>query len=287
MDRLGEPESRSLATGPRLEYERRLAERRTAAAVLERRHALTGNSRIAVVLLGLALLWPTLVWKLRTQTLVLLALGLFFNSVILPMQLHATPDAAMPLWFSTHGLALGALLAILLRSEWASRSRSVWLAVSLTITGFSLLWLSRFDWREQLHGTLEGMAWDILFAALVLVALLVGTSRYERFTRPQWLLFIGKISYGLYLLHVLVFATYRRVFRPGDDLRAIVAEFVVCSLVAIGLAAASRLTIEEWFLDLKDKPLFQAKARGTKRVKLGCLPRTIARCALFLRLFAR
>ena len=40
-------------------------------------------------------------------------------------------------------------------------------------------------------------------------------------------------------------------------MRAIVAEFVVCSLVAIGLAAASRLTIEEWFLDLKDKPLFQ------------------------------
>jgi peptidoglycan/LPS O-acetylase OafA/YrhL len=201
------------------------------------------------------LLWPAVVWKLRTRVLALLALGLFLNSIILPMQLHATPDAAMPLWFSTHGLALGALVAMFLRSEWASRQRSKWLVASLAMIGFGLLWLSRFPLQPQLQGTFEGMAWDVLFSALVLCALLAGSSRFEEWVRPKWLLFFGKISYGLYLIHVLVFASYRRLFHPRDDLRSILLEFAVCSLISIALATLSRYTIEEWFLSLKDRPL--------------------------------
>jgi peptidoglycan/LPS O-acetylase OafA/YrhL len=54
---------------------------------------------------------------------------------------------------------------------------------------------------------------------------------------------------------MLVFMVYRRILHPGNDLGAILMEFLVCSALAVGLATVSRFTVEEWFLRLKDKPL--------------------------------
>ncbi|HLX75214.1 MAG TPA: hypothetical protein VKR26_10780 [Terriglobales bacterium] len=101
--------------------------------------------------------------------------------------------------------------------------------------------------------TAQGMGWDLVFAATLLFALLGGSSRYESLLRPRVLQFFGDISYGLYLIHVLVFTIYRRIFVPGDSLRAILVEFLICSMIAVGLAALSRFTVEEWFLARKEE----------------------------------
>ena len=118
-----------------------------------------------------------------------------------------------------HGLALGALLATFLRSRFATRGAAGRVALGSGMLGVWLLIASR--WQEQgmpMRGMLECGAWDLLFAAGLLGALLGGSSRFGSWLRPKPLLFIGEISYGLYLVHCLVFSVYRRIFHPAGDL---------------------------------------------------------------------
>jgi len=201
------------------------------------------------------LVWPLVVRRAKTRILVFLALGLFLNSITLPV------------WHGAHGLALGALLAMFLRSERGTRP-NVWMTgTTLTIVGSLLLWLSAVNWqRPKLHEIFGGVGWDFLFGALLVFALLVGSSSYEAWTRPKWLQFFGDISYGLYLVHMLVFMVYRRILHPGDSLGSILVQFAVCSALAVGLATASRFTVEEWFLRLKDRASERADTSVT------CIP---------------
>ncbi len=205
------------------------------------------------------LLFPLFVRKLSLRLLVFAASAIFVSSILLGFGLHTnSPQATFPIWYSAHGLALGALLAIFLRSKFGRFRNTLMAGIGLATSGVILLIASHRNWaRPQTSGILEGSAWDFLFAALLLFALLLGSSKFEAWTRPRILLFFGEISYGLYLIHVLVFMTYRRVFQPASDLRSIVMEFLVCCLVSIGLATLSRFTVEAWFLGLKDKPLWR------------------------------
>jgi peptidoglycan/LPS O-acetylase OafA/YrhL len=125
----------------------------------------------------------------------------------------------------------------------------------VTCIGLAGIGLSYSDsFRPQVRMAFEG-GWDFVFAGFLLFAMLLGTSRFEAWTRPRWLLFFGDISYGLYLIHVLVFMVYRRFLHPGDDLRSILIEFGVCVSMSIALAMLSRFTVEEYFLRMKDRPL--------------------------------
>ena len=203
------------------------------------------------------LFWPVFVRRFSNRTIALISVGVFLNSAVWALSLHTnSPQASFPIWIAAHGLALGDLLALFLRSKYGTREHVGKLSAALTTAGFGSLWLAGFDWRRpQMHGVIEGAGYDFLFASLLLVALLVGTSRYAALCRPKVLQFFGDISYGLYLIHVLVFTTYRRIVHPSDDLDSILLQLGVCFLVAVALATVSRFTVEAWFLSLKDKPL--------------------------------
>ena len=157
----------------------------------------------------------------------------------------------MTLWYSSHGLALGALLTIFLRSIYATRRNAGMMAAALALSGGLL--------RLIPNDVTQSMACELVFGALLLGALLFATSRFERWTRPRILLFFGEISYGLYLVHTLVFALYRHVVLGGQGLGSLLLQFVIVSAVSIGLATLSRFTVEAWFLSLKDKPLLFRK----------------------------
>jgi peptidoglycan/LPS O-acetylase OafA/YrhL len=199
------------------------------------------------------LLWPLFVRRFSTRALVAIAIGLIINNVILGLQLHtSSPEATMPIWYAAHGLAFGALLAIFLRSRFASRTNVGLIAALLAVSGAIAIAAPGMHWPATVM-TAQGMGWDLVFAATLLFALLGGSSRYESLLRPRVLQFFGDISYGLYLIHVLVFTIYRGIFVPGDSLRAILVEFLICSMIAVGLAALSRFTVEEWFLARKEE----------------------------------
>jgi len=102
---------------------------------------------------------------------------------------------------------------------------------------------------------------DLLFAALILVFLLVGTTSWKALVNRPVLQFLGRISYGLYLFHLLVFQLYDAFtarFVPAivahdGSFSTILLRFLVASGASIAFAYLSRRYFEEPFLALKDR----------------------------------
>jgi peptidoglycan/LPS O-acetylase OafA/YrhL len=102
---------------------------------------------------------------------------------------------------------------------------------------------------RQYHGT-------FFFAAILLWSLLYG----HRIETVRWLhpfRTLGDISYGLYLVHVFVFAKYdlamQRHGLPGinGNFYMLLLRFFVAGSASVGIAWISRKTYGQWFLDLK------------------------------------
>jgi len=94
---------------------------------------------------------------------------------------------------------------------------------------------------------------------VLLLFLLLGTSSWKSLVNLGWLKFLGYISYGLYLVHLLIFALYDRVcgkFAPSllpqsyrFDL--VLLRFAVAGAVAIAVSYLSRRYFEQKFLAWK------------------------------------
>jgi peptidoglycan/LPS O-acetylase OafA/YrhL len=115
-------------------------------------------------------------------------------------------------WLVADGLALGAAVA---RGPWGTRVRMWWIAgilfsASLLMFGagypFGIFLARRF-----LGVTLRGTALNLFFAGTIALALLVGTSSWKALVNRPVLRFFGEISYGVYLIHMLVFDLEDRV----------------------------------------------------------------------------
>jgi len=100
-----------------------------------------------------------------------------------------------------------------------------------------------------------------IFSAVLLAFLLIGTSERRKWVNSPVLIFFGYISYGLYLIHLLVFRLYDKVVRrfwpvllPSDDhFYLVVLRFVCAGGAAIAIAYLSRQYFENRFLALKAK----------------------------------
>jgi peptidoglycan/LPS O-acetylase OafA/YrhL len=168
-------------------------------------------------------------------------------------------------WFTADGLALGALMAIALRSRYASRANTTLLAGSLIVMGIVTLTIGMpygiLTRQSALGAALQRVPFLLVFAGSLLAILLIGSGRYARFTQPRVLRFFGEISYGLYLIHLLIFSGYDAVLRtlnisdgmPHRRAVAILIRFIVASGVSVLIAYWSRWRFEEWFLKKKDR----------------------------------
>ena len=104
-----------------------------------------------------------------------------------------------------------------------------------------------------------------LFLGLIGLSLLAGTSRWSWIVNRPILRFFGNISYGLYLIHWLVFMCYDDLVKkhwpgaypPAGRFGLIAFRFVCVGGVATALAYLSRRFFEEPFLHLKDR--FEAR----------------------------
>jgi peptidoglycan/LPS O-acetylase OafA/YrhL len=99
----------------------------------------------------------------------------------------------------------------------------------------------------------------VLFSGLVMAALLWGDRpRVLWWTVP--LRFLGYISYGLYMLHTLVFQAYDKLAaRPGlaqpkeMSLPAGLFRFAIVFMVSVFICFLSRRYFEDYFLRLKSR----------------------------------
>ncbi len=167
-------------------------------------------------------------------------------------------------WFVADGLASGGMLAILLRTS-ISRKHVTYVACLLVLLGLSV-GIAGAPYgiltRTRLIGAaLQHTVIDLVCSGVLLLVLLVGTSSYRRYVNGKVLRFLGYLSYGLYLVHLMVFRCYDAIcprFWPWlvpVDYRFgfVVLRFAIAASFSVLLAYLSRTNFEEKFLRLKSR----------------------------------
>jgi peptidoglycan/LPS O-acetylase OafA/YrhL len=210
------------------------------------------------------LIWPSVVYRLSMRTLALLALlivvtvpiirGIAFSAGLAHNLYYYT-------WFVVDGLAAGALLAIYLRTQYATHRAVFSTGVALVAIGSAILLLGipfGILHRTNLIGAIfQFSPWQLIFTGGIALVLLAGVSSFKHLILIKWLRYIGKISYGLYLIHLLVFSQFdmlAKYFLHKDfvgTFPGLLFRFAIVMGVSILIAALSRRYFEEYFLRLK------------------------------------
>jgi peptidoglycan/LPS O-acetylase OafA/YrhL len=205
------------------------------------------------------LCWPPLVKRVSTKGIVVCAILMLLISnltrLILYIFLHPKNQS---IWFNTitrlDPIALGILLAVLVRAE-RIRLTGLGRLLVFCISCVGLMFVSRYG---ELTQNLYRLSMVGLFgypvmalSCLGIVAGTVGIS--SRLTQNAALIYLGKISYGLYVYHLLGLWIAERAFEnlhgPLYGAVCVVAGFCFTA----GLAAVSYRLLESPFLELKKR----------------------------------
>ena len=177
-------------------------------------------------------------------------------------------------WNNLDGLALGAIVAILVRRPGWDRKQlfrfSILLtaaAIFITIAGYPFGILTR---RTAIGEALQYVPWNFFFAGLLGFFLLLGSGPWRRLVALSPMIFFGQISYGLYLYHLMVFRSYDWIITktgiPGWIHLSLWNQVWTRMLIAGGAATfaayLSRRYFEQPFLRLKDRP-FRGRGSNT------------------------
>lgn len=212
------------------------------------------------------LVWPTILRPLSRRNLMICAVAVAGACLGLRSFyfLHGYIIGGY-IWLRADGLAIGALLACVIRSPVNARN-AVRNLSGLAITA-SLLLLAAGAPFGILHAahflgqTLRETCLDFFCMGVIGLTLLVGTSSWKIAVNRSVFQFLGKISYGVYLMHMLVFevvAGFTHRWWPRFDAApgrfgAITLQFCVAGTLTIVLAWFSRKFFEEFFLKMKDR----------------------------------
>lgn len=226
-------------------------------------HGVGGNSTVLSVLWSIAveeqfyLVWPVLLAVLPVRGYPFLFLAVVAASVAFKA---SCTDELMQVWhtFSCMGdLATGGLCALVAASV---RGRA-WLS-AMPLWGIILLhamWLWIYVPNRWCV-----MPWQLVVEPVLFAVVSGGIILYQGFGRASFLRFgfspmlewLGRISFGLYCLHMVAILAVRqiwpRITPPGFWSESLFMP--ICSLaLAVGLAYASHRWLERPFLRLKDR----------------------------------
>ena len=210
-----------------------------------------------------SLVWPSIVGRVRTATVGITSAALFLLAPLfrwLGFQ-HGYGDSQLYYysWFAYDGLALGALIAVVLRTKWATATAVARVATATLLVSSVLLAVGiprgLLTRTTALGAAFEYTVVNLFFGSVLALSIVAGATRWKALVAPRWLVFCGYISYGLYLCHLLIFQTYDRVFGRIVDptLGEMVRRFVIAGGVSVGIAWISRRYFEERFLRLKNR----------------------------------
>ena len=169
-----------------------------------------------------------------------------------------TGDALSKTWMIADNLAIGAVLAILLRWPGVTLRQFAalgWVQSLAGLAGVMALFAAhRMGTTDVLRNSL-GLSCFLLICGSAVVLMLC---LFRERRLPEWmrvLVFFGDISYGLYLIHLLLLQIYDRRFGTGfaADWRLMLVRFLAVNGVAVGIAVVSR----RWFED----PILRMKSR--------------------------
>src|SRR5580698_7843549 len=211
------------------------------------------------------LIWPAFVRSLSRRRVAIAALTICFICPCLRAFyfLRNYNTGTGYTWLVADGLATGAFLSAVARGPWGTRSRmwsvaAVFLTLSLIMFQaghpFGIFLASRF-----LGMTLRGTALNLFFAGSIASALLIGTSNWKAIVNRPMLQFFGDISYGVYLIHMLVFDLEDHLVgkwlpslsSPSGHFSQMILLFAIATSVIVAVASLSRWHFEEPFLRMK------------------------------------
>ncbi|MGH9504287.1 MAG: acyltransferase family protein [Terriglobales bacterium] len=213
------------------------------------------------------IVWPAVVRKLTIRNVAIASAAICLAVPLLrAVAFHYGYTAGLGwyTWFVADGLAMGSLLAAVLRRPLA-RTGVARLCVGLFFLALTLAALGApfgiLTMRRNLGAALQYSVIHIFFAALLILFLLLGSSPRKAYVNRPTLQFFGYISYGLYLIHLMVFRIYDKASMhywpqliPSDGhFTLVILRFLIAGSLAVGLAYLSRRYFENPFLRLKDR----------------------------------
>jgi len=205
--------------------------------------------------------FPFIVGAVRRRTLA----RILFASVVVAFLLRVGLTMAMPknllgtyllMPSRMDALAMGGLVAIA-RREWPEHLKSHWIprgtAISALIAVVVCVIWGESPWSGAMR-TLGFTAIDLVFTG-VLVLLITGRpSGLLALCRKRPLVWLGTISYGLYLLHIPALTAADKWIVPALRLAPRgSAEMMVAMAIAIGAATLSWLFFESQILKWKER----------------------------------
>jgi peptidoglycan/LPS O-acetylase OafA/YrhL len=202
------------------------------------------------------LTWPLAFRRLSVRGMAAVAVGLLLVANIWRIALAASGAASQAMEYNTFTrldpIALGILIALVgnrlpqfkrwHRSALLLASLASWIAVY----GFSVLYHPdpASQWRSVLGHPVTALA-----SAAVLLSV-IGSQ--HPLVKNKQLLYLGKISYGLYVVHEFAHFCAIRLVRASTP-RAVLAQSVVGLALTVVIAAASYRWLESPFLKLKER----------------------------------
>ena len=233
------------------------------------------------------LLWLVLLLGRNRPPAILLALAGLASFALSVQGAIDAPKAAFYLpHYRVWELLLGSGLALATARGWLARpARHAWLAAAAGLAGLAMIAAAALLYGPETRFPGAAALLPCLGAALVIWSGTSPRTPAARLLALPPLVWIGKLSYSLYLWHwpIIAFAVYRK----GEDLAA--SEGLACLALALVLSALSWRLVEQPFRNrarLSRRAIFASAATATA-LTLAVAAYTVHRDGLHLPHFGR
>lgn len=207
--------------------------------------------------------WPLLLRFFGIDRIKILALLLLAIALVTRVFMAANGFEHPAVWCNTLArldpIAIGAVLAVFLsgRTPQLSNVRRVVLG-GVAIAGF--LFVARYL-KQDGPTSIAAYLVTALAGVLLLVAFLKADAPLLRVAPFSWLVYLGRISYGLYVFHLLALTLVTQlILVPQLGVKfSFEGRLIVSFLLTVVLAAASYRWLEQPFLRLKKRFSYDSK----------------------------
>lgn len=199
--------------------------------------------------------WPLLLLLFGVHRIKQLAIAMIGVALATRIFLAAYGAEHPAVWCNTFArldsIALGAMLAFSLRGRALQIRPS--LRLLLCATALASFWLAAMFLNHDGPTSVITYAISALASVMLLIAVLHDKAEFLRVQPFSWLVYLGRISYGLYVFHLLALALAAKLVVvpflgiPLNFERRLALAF----LVTVALAAVSYRVLEQPFLRLK------------------------------------